>query len=303
MQSSQRSLVLVDELGRGTSPEEGVGLAHALAEQIILACTRGGGASCCCFFATHFKALAHTLSGYTSVSSVHLEAEMSSSGDEDERAPTFSHRVRDGVTTLSHYGLQMSKLVGLPPGVVSRATEIAHEIDELNKPSDEPTDRQRYNIRRRLLINTYTALEQLKDSRTEQVSRETLLTQLRELQDSFIVKVAGLLSNATSDAPHDAMSSDDASVASSSIAEARVVNGEDEPEPCEDRPASLDGEERLGVRGSVSRSISHCSALSALSDEPVSFAEIMMSDLEDGGTDIDLDEIAEEAGSTPFDLD
>lgn len=35
MQNCQRSLVLVDELGRGTSPDEGIGIAHALAENII----------------------------------------------------------------------------------------------------------------------------------------------------------------------------------------------------------------------------------------------------------------------------
>lgn len=63
--SERRCLVIIDELGRGTSPVEGVGIAHALAEEVIKSkvrffvyCTRGEtdfGEQSVCFFATHFK--------------------------------------------------------------------------------------------------------------------------------------------------------------------------------------------------------------------------------------------------------
>ena len=45
---SKPCLVIVDELGRGTSPDEGIGIAHAIAEEIIKS-------KAICFFATHFK--------------------------------------------------------------------------------------------------------------------------------------------------------------------------------------------------------------------------------------------------------
>lgn len=48
-------LLIVDELGRGTSPIEGVGIAHAIAQEII-------EAKATCFFATHFRASPRTLS-------------------------------------------------------------------------------------------------------------------------------------------------------------------------------------------------------------------------------------------------
>jgi DNA mismatch repair protein MSH4 len=72
LQTSRRTLVIIDELGRGTSPTEGVGIAHAIAESIIQHKT-------ICFFATHFKDLGTTLGRYPNVVSLHLETEVSSS--------------------------------------------------------------------------------------------------------------------------------------------------------------------------------------------------------------------------------
>ncbi|TNY24833.1 muts domain V-domain-containing protein, partial [Rhodotorula diobovata] len=116
-------LVLVDELGRGTSPEEGVGIAHALAEEIIKS-------KAFCFFATHFKELAVTLpSRYPNVVSLHLEAEI------DETQPNFSlafhHKVRDGATPLTHYGLELAKLAKLPSRVLHTARIASLTLESL----------------------------------------------------------------------------------------------------------------------------------------------------------------------------
>lgn len=57
--SSKACLVIVDELGRGTSPDEGIGIAHAIAEEIIRS-------KAICFFATHFKVCVASISSVVS---------------------------------------------------------------------------------------------------------------------------------------------------------------------------------------------------------------------------------------------
>lgn len=86
MGTCKQCLIIVDELGRGTSPAEGVGIAHALAESIIRA-------KAICFFATHFKVssflgsggsrvdlleqeLSVTLGRYPNVVSLYLDTEV-----------------------------------------------------------------------------------------------------------------------------------------------------------------------------------------------------------------------------------
>lgn len=71
--ASPSALVLIDELGRGTSPREGLGIAHAISES--LAQTRA-----VTFFATHFEDLCETLDGFPNVVSQHLRVDVSGRG-------------------------------------------------------------------------------------------------------------------------------------------------------------------------------------------------------------------------------
>jgi DNA mismatch repair protein MSH4 len=66
--ATSKTLVLVDELGRGTSPQEGVGISHAIAESLI-------ELKSFVFFATHFKELTTTLSRKPSVINLHLSVQ------------------------------------------------------------------------------------------------------------------------------------------------------------------------------------------------------------------------------------
>ncbi|KAJ8088885.1 MutS protein msh4 [Marasmius tenuissimus] len=67
--ATPKTLVLVDELGRGTSPREGVGISHAIAEGLI-------EHKCFVFFATHFTELSTTLSRQPSVVNLHLSVQV-----------------------------------------------------------------------------------------------------------------------------------------------------------------------------------------------------------------------------------
>ncbi len=108
--ATERSLVLMDEIGRGTSTYDGLALAWATAEALaarIRAFT---------LFATHYfelTALADTLPG---VANVHLEAV-----EHGERV-VFLHSVREGPADRS-YGLHVARLAGVPEEVIAAARE------------------------------------------------------------------------------------------------------------------------------------------------------------------------------------
>ncbi|CAE7201529.1 unnamed protein product, partial [Rhizoctonia solani] len=82
--ATDSSLILIDELGRGTSPIEGVGLAHAIAEEIIKI-------RAFTFFTTHFHQLAYSLSKYPTVVNLHLAVEKSTRTDQSAFRLRFRH--------------------------------------------------------------------------------------------------------------------------------------------------------------------------------------------------------------------
>jgi len=67
--STSQSLILIDELGRGTSPIEGIGISHAIAEKLI-------EMKSYVFFATHFSDLSVTLSRHPNVVNLHLSVQV-----------------------------------------------------------------------------------------------------------------------------------------------------------------------------------------------------------------------------------
>ena len=126
--ATARSLVLMDEIGRGTGTYDGLALARACAEDLA---TRIGAFT---LFATHYfelTALAQTLAG---VANVHLEVA------EHGEALIFLHSVRDGPASRS-YGLQVAALAGVPRHVVARARHHLEALETLPglSPSAAPT--------------------------------------------------------------------------------------------------------------------------------------------------------------------
>jgi DNA mismatch repair protein MutS len=106
--ASQNSLVLMDEIGRGTSTYDGLALAWAVAEYLarqVKAYT---------LFATHYFELTHLPEQLEGVHNVHLKAV------EHGDSIVFMHSVDDGPASQS-YGLQVAALAGIPKNVLRRA--------------------------------------------------------------------------------------------------------------------------------------------------------------------------------------
>ena len=114
--ASSASLVLMDEVGRGTSTFDGLSLAWAAAEH--LARLRAFS-----LFATHYFELTSLADSDQGVANVHLNAT-----EHNERI-VFLHKVQPGPASQS-YGLQVAQLAGVPAPVIARAREHLHQLEQ-----------------------------------------------------------------------------------------------------------------------------------------------------------------------------
>lgn len=106
--ATPQSLVLMDEVGRGTSTFDGLALAHAIAEHIIQK------NQSLCLFATHYFELTKLPETHSSVVNMHLSAL------EQGKDIVFLHHVQAGAAEKS-YGIAVAKLAGLPPRALKAA--------------------------------------------------------------------------------------------------------------------------------------------------------------------------------------
>ncbi len=114
--ATQNSLVLLDEIGRGTSTYDGLALAWACAQYL----TSEIGPFC--LFATHYFELTELADKTEGVINLHFDA------IEHEEKIVFLHRVKTGPANRS-YGLQVAQLAGIPRNVIQSAKERLGEIE------------------------------------------------------------------------------------------------------------------------------------------------------------------------------
>ena len=128
--ATPRSLVLVDEIGRGTSTYDGLALAWACARELAHR-TRSFT-----LFATHYFELTELSRHAGGVANVHLDA------IEHGQQIIFMHRVKDGPADRS-YGIAVAALAGIPNEVITRAREILDTLENSPRASlTEPPSAQ-----------------------------------------------------------------------------------------------------------------------------------------------------------------
>lgn len=146
--ATRESLVIIDELGRGTSTYDGFGLAWAISEHII----REIGAFA--MFATHFHELTALNETYPQVQNLHVVAHIGDGGGQDttinggagERADSGSSNRRREVTLLykvvpgisdQSFGIHVAELVRFPQKVVNMAKRKADELEDFSGKSED----------------------------------------------------------------------------------------------------------------------------------------------------------------------
>lgn len=115
--ASDTSLVLVDEIGRGTSTFDGLALAWAIAGHLL---EKNGSLT---LFATHYFELTRLAQYYRQVANVHLDA------IEHHDHIVFLHAVEDGPANQS-YGLQVAQLAGVPQPVIRTAKKYLLKLEQ-----------------------------------------------------------------------------------------------------------------------------------------------------------------------------
>jgi len=118
--ATEKSLVLMDEIGRGTSTYDGLSLAYACAKHLA------EENRCLCLFATHYFELTELANQLDGVINVHLNAV------EHEQRIVFLHKVKSGAANKS-YGIQVAALAGLPEKTLRQASAYLAELEYADK--------------------------------------------------------------------------------------------------------------------------------------------------------------------------
>lgn len=136
--ATKRSLILFDEIGRGTSTFDGLAIAWAVAEYVLD--DKAVGART--LFATHYHELITLSSLYPGVKT--LKAEVQEWNDEI----IFLKRIIPGASDRS-YGIHVARLAGLPPVIITRAKQILSQLEggTLPRPQKEPLQQNLFTSR------------------------------------------------------------------------------------------------------------------------------------------------------------
>ena len=128
--ATPRSLVILDEVGRGTSTFDGLSLAWAVAEHLHdLA-----GAGVKTLFATHYHELTELAATHDRVKNFNVAVK------EHQGTIVFLRRLAPGGVSRS-YGLAVARLAGLPEPVLARAREILARLEQEGPPAALPAER------------------------------------------------------------------------------------------------------------------------------------------------------------------
>ncbi|AIF43684.1 DNA mismatch repair protein MutS [Virgibacillus sp. SK37] len=122
--ATDRSLILLDEIGRGTSTYDGMALAQAIVEYIH------NNLQAKTLFSTHYHELTILDESLPQLKNIHVRAE------EYEGNVVFLHQIKEGPADKS-YGIHVAKLAELPEELIDRASEILEKLENEGKPSSK----------------------------------------------------------------------------------------------------------------------------------------------------------------------
>lgn len=177
--ATERSLIVLDEVGRGTSTFDGVSIAWAISEYVH---NRIGART---LFATHYHQLTDLAEIYPGI--VNCHARVHEAGDD----VVFLRKIVEGGTDKS-YGIHVAQLAGVPRDVVDRAREILDELEEeageLNRKLRELAGGDAIKKPRTMQLSLFRpitdpAVDVIRNTDPDAIDSETALATLRRLRE------------------------------------------------------------------------------------------------------------------------
>ena len=174
----KRSLIIVDELGRGTSTTDGLAIAISIAESLI-----ESGAYV--WFVTHFRDLPRILAERAGVVNLHLRVDISS----DASRMKMLYKIKAGYEEEQFYGLTLARVVDLPEHVMDVAAQVSKSLNERNEARRSNAKALAVARKRKLVL---TLRQQLLHAKRGNMSPENLRKWLQKLQEEFLVRMSAI---------------------------------------------------------------------------------------------------------------
>ncbi|KAI0890137.1 DNA mismatch repair protein-like protein MutS [Annulohypoxylon maeteangense] len=175
---NEKSLTIIDELGRGTSTRDGLAIALAISEALIQS-------NSLVWFATHFQQLAKVLGSRPGALNLHLATETHTM-DSGNPKMTMLYKITSGPMQEENYGLNLARAIGFPERFIEIAEDVSKTLAETIERKKQDSQTRRLLRRRKLILNLYDTLLQLKESDMDDAA---LGSYLKRLQDEFVSRM------------------------------------------------------------------------------------------------------------------
>ncbi|XP_022081598.1 mutS protein homolog 4-like isoform X1 [Acanthaster planci] len=167
---TNKSLVIIDELGRGTNSEEGIGICHSICEYLL-------SLKAFTFFATHFMEVANLDVLYPNVENYHFEVEHGTATPRGKKRLAYTHVLSKGRTDEKHYGIKLAEISNLPEPVVTEAKRLCETLSQQKRQQHvashaDKDQRAVYRLANRLI-------QAARNSRLDEPSLRMYLSNLR----------------------------------------------------------------------------------------------------------------------------
>jgi DNA mismatch repair protein MSH2 len=173
--ATSESLIIIDELGRGTSTYDGFGLAWAISEHIVKEI------KCFSMFATHFHELTALVNEHPQVQNLHVVAHISDDENKDRREVTLLYKVDEGVCDQS-FGIHVAELVRFPEKVVNMAKRKADELEDFSTKHDvDAIQHSKEDVEEGSALLKDMLLQWKQATDGQEMSKEEMVNKMKEL--------------------------------------------------------------------------------------------------------------------------